>query len=67
MEPVSERQQILYRQVLLICWVFETGRPSFTALFRDAACARRTPQAADASDGGVMPELGLECVMLLKR
>ena len=57
MEPVSERQQILYRQVLLICWVFETGRPSFTALFRDA----------DASHGGVMPALGLECVMLLKR
>jgi hypothetical protein len=44
MEPVSERQQVLYRQVLLICWVFETGRPPLTAVFADAACARRALQ-----------------------
>jgi hypothetical protein len=43
MEPVSERQQILYRQVPHMLG-FQTGRPSFTALFRGAACARRELQ-----------------------
>jgi hypothetical protein len=42
-QPVSERQQILQRQVLPACLVLETGA-SFTALFGDVARARRELQ-----------------------